>query len=129
MLALVDNVPKVLNLKQILEYYIAHQEDVITRRVNFDLDKARREAHIFEGYKIAIDNIDEIIKIIRASASIADAKLQLMERFGLSEAQAQAIVEMTLGRLSGLERQKIEERLAGLYALIGDLESILADEG
>ena len=128
MLALVDNVPKVLNLKQILNHYIAHQEEVITRRVKFDLEKARREAHIYEGYKIAIDNIEEVIKVIRASASVADAKVQLMERFGLTEIQAQAIVEMTLGRLSGLERQKIEERLLALYATISELEGILADE-
>ena len=127
MLALVNNVPKILNLKQILSHYIAHQEEVITRRVKFDLDKARREAHIFEGYKIAIDYIDEVIKIIRASASVSDAKAALMERFGLTEIQAQAIVEMTLGRLSGMERQKIEERLLKLYATIAELEGILAD--
>jgi len=128
MLALVNNVPKVLNLKQILSHYIAHQEEVITRRVKFDLAKAKREAHIFEGYKIAIDNIEEVIKVIRASASISDAKEKLMARFGLSDIQAQAIVEMTLGRLSGMERQKIEERLAALYATIKELEEILADE-
>ncbi len=128
MLALVNNVPKVLNLKQILKYYLAHQEEVITRRVKFDLEKARREAHIFEGYKIAIDNIEEVIEVIRASASIADAKAQLMERFGLTDIQAQAIVEMTLGRLSGMERQKIEERLMKLYETIAELEGILADE-
>ncbi len=128
MLALVNNVPKILNLKQILTHYIEHQEEVITRRVKFDLAKAKREAHIYEGYKIAIDNIEEVIKVIRASASISDAKLQLMERFGLSDVQAQAIVEMTLGRLSGMERQKIEERLAQLYATIKELEDILADE-
>jgi len=129
MLALVDNVPKILNLKQILTHYIVHQEEVITRRVKFDLAKAKREAHIYEGYKIAIDNIEEVIKVIRASASISDAKVQLMNRFGLTEIQAQAIVEMTLGRLSGMERQKIEERLAILYATIEELEGILADEG
>ncbi len=128
MIALVDNVPKVLNLKQILEYYIEHQESVITRRVSFDLSKAKKEAHIYEGYKIAIDNIEEIINIIRASSSVSDAKVQLMERFGLTEAQAQAIVEMTLGRLSGMERQKIEDRLARLYETIEELEAILADE-
>ncbi len=127
MLALVNNVPKILNLKQILSHYIAHQEEVITRRVKFDLDKARREAHIFEGYKIAIDYIDEVIKIIRASASVSDAKAALMERFGLTEIQAQAIVEMTLGRLSGMERQKIEDRLLKLYATIAEFEAILAD--
>ncbi len=128
MVALVDNVPKLLNLKEILSHYIAHQEEVITRRVKFDLEKAKREAHIYEGYKIAIDNIEEVIKVIRASASVSDAKVQLMERFGLSEIQAQAIVEMTLGRLSGMERQKIEERLLSLYNTITELEGILADE-
>ncbi len=128
MLALVNNVPKILNLKQILKHYLAHQEEVITRRVKFDLDKAEREAHIYEGYKIAIDNIEEVIKVIRASASISDAKTQLMERFGLTDVQAQAIVEMTLGRLSGMERQKIEERLAKLYETIDELRGILADE-
>ncbi len=128
MLALVDNVPKILNLKQILRHYITHQEEIITRRVTFDLEKAKREAHIFEGYKIAIDNIEEVIKVIRASASVSDAKVQLMERFGLTDIQAQAIVDMTLGRLSGLERQKIEERLLKLYETIAELEGILADE-
>jgi len=128
MLAIVNGEPKVLGLKSILQHYIAHQEDVETRRVKFDLDKAEREAHIFEGYKIAIDNIDRIIEIIRASMSIPDAKEQLIAEFSLSEAQAQAIVEMTLGRLSGLERQKIEDRLATLAGIIADLRSILADE-
>ncbi len=128
MLALVDNIPRVLNLKEILTYYIQHQEEVIVRRTKFELEKALHEAHINEGYKIATDNIDEVISIIRASASIPDAKANLMERFGLSELQAQAIVEMTLGRLSGLERQKVEERLAKLYALIEELRGILADE-
>ncbi len=129
MLALVNNVPKVLNLKQILEYYVAHQEDVITRRVKFDLEKAKREAHILEGLKIAIDNIDEVIETIKKSASIPDAKAKLMERFGLDDIQAQAIVEMTLGRLSGLERQKIEDRLLKLEQIIAELTAILADEG
>ncbi len=128
MLALVDNIPKVLNLKEVLTYYIQHQEDVITRRTKFELEKALHEAHINEGYKIATDNIDEVINIIRASASIPDAKAKLMERFALTEIQAQAIVEMTLGRLSGLERQKVEDRLAKLYAQIEELRGILADE-
>ncbi len=127
MLALVNNVPKVLNLKQILSHYVAHQEEVITRRTAFDLEKAKREAHILEGYKIVIDNIDEVIKIIRASASISDAKERLIERFGFTDVQAQAIVEMTLGRLSGMERQKIEERLDVLHATIEELTGILAD--
>ena len=128
MLALVDNIPKVLNLKEVLSYYIKHQEDVIVRRTKFELEKALHEAHINEGYKIATDNIDEVINIIRASASIPDAKAKLMERFDLSELQAQAIVEMTLGRLSGLERQKVEDKLAKLYAQIEELRGILADE-
>lgn len=129
MLALVDNVPRVLNLKQILGYYIKHQEDVITRRIKFDLEKAKREAHILEGLRIATDNIDEVIEIIKKSASIPDAKEKLMVRFSLDDIQAQAIVDMTLGRLSGLERQKVEERLAKLYALIEELTADLNDEG
>lgn len=128
MLALVNGEPRVLNLKEILSYYIRHRENVITRRTKFELAKAERDAHIYEGYCIAIDNIDEVVHIIRSSASIPDAKANLMARFGLSDVQAQAIVEMTLGRLSGLERQKIEDRLKDLYALIADLKDILADE-
>ena len=128
MVALVNGVPKLLNLKEVLNHYLVHRKEVVTRRVKFDLAKAEHEAHIYEGYKIAIDNIDEVISIIRASASIADAKANLMERFALSEAQAQAIVDMTLGKLSGMERQKIEDRLAALYNLIKELKEILADE-
>ncbi|MBQ4316861.1 MAG: DNA gyrase subunit A [Clostridia bacterium] len=128
MVALVNGVPKLLNLKEVLNHYLVHRKEVVTRRVKFDLAKAEHEAHIYEGYKIAIDNIDEVISIIRASASISDAKVRLMERFGLSEAQAQAIVDMTLGKLSGMERQKIEDRLAFLYNLIKELKEILADE-
>ena len=127
MLALVNGEPKTLNLKEVLWYYLKHQEEVIVRRVRFDLEKAEKQAHIYEGYKIALDYIDEIIKIIRASASVADAKANLMERFGLTEIQAQAIVEMQLGRLSGMERQKIEETLQGLYARISEYKAILAD--
>ena len=128
MLALVRGEPKMLTLKQMLEEYVAHQEDVVTRRVRFELRKAENEAHIREGQKIAIDNIDRVIEIIRASASIPDAKQALMDSFGLTDVQAQAIVEMTLGRLSGLERKKIEERLAELYAMIAEYKAILADE-
>ena len=102
LIALVDKVPKLLNLKQIIDYYIAHQEDVIIRRTRFDLRKAKERAHLLEGYKIVIDNVDEVIRIIRASKSIADAKVQLCERFALDELQATAIVQMQLGRLSGL---------------------------
>lgn len=128
MLALVNGEPKVLPLKSILEEYIRFQEEVITRRVKYDLAKALREEHIFEGYKIAIDNIDEVIKIIRASADVASAKENLKERFALSDEQAQAIVSMTLGKLSGMERDKVEARLAELAKLIAEYRSILADE-
>ena len=129
MLALVNNEPKVLTLPQILDHYIAHQEQVIVRRTQFDLDKARAKAHIFEGYKIALDNIDEIVQIMKTSPSIPESKVKLMERFGLSDLQAQAIVEMTLGKLTGMERSKIEDELARLHALILELEGILADMG
>ena len=128
MLAIVDGVPRVLNLKEILTYYVTFQEDVVTRKVQYELKKAIDEMHIYEGYHIAIDNIDEIIAIIKASDSIPSARAALMERFGLSEAQAQAIVEMTLGKLSGLERTKIEDRLARLRETVEELRAILADE-
>ena len=128
MLALVNNEPKTLSLPQILDYYIAHQESVIIRRTQFELDKALARQHILEGYKIANDNIDEIVELMKTSKSIPDSKERLMERYGLSEIQAQAIVEMTLGRLTGLERQKIEDELARLSALIADLRDILANE-
>ena len=127
MVVLEDNVPKCLGLKPILEAYIRHQEEVIERRTNFDLKRARHELHINEGYRIAIDHIDEVINIIRASESIANAKENLIARFEFSEAQAQAIVEMTLGRLSGLERQKINDKIAQLEEKIADLEAILSD--
>ncbi|HAN21491.1 MAG: DNA gyrase subunit A [Clostridiales bacterium GWF2_36_10] len=128
MLALVNGEPKTLNLKEMLVHYIGHQKDVITRRTIFELEKAEREAHIYEGLKIAIDNIDEVIQIIRSSSNICEAKENLIARFGFTEIQAQAIVEMTLGRLSGLERKKIEDRLISLYALIEELKGILADK-
>ncbi len=127
MLALVKNEPKVLNLAQILDHYIAHQESVIYRRTKFELDKALARAHILEGYKIAIDNIDEIVTIMKTSPSIPRSKEILIERFGLTEIQAQAIVEMTLGKLTGLETQKIEDELAKLHSLIEELKAILAD--
>ncbi len=128
MVALVDNVPKLLGLKPILEAYIKHQQEVVERRAKFDLKKAMQELHINEGYRKAIDHIEEVIKIIRASDSVGDAKEKLIERFEFSQAQAQAIVEMTLGRLSGLERQKINDRIAALEAKIKELNEILADE-
>ena len=127
LIALVDKVPKVLNLKQIIDYYIAHQEDVITRRTRFELRKAKERAHLLEGYKTVIDNVDEVIRIIRASKSIADAKEQLCARFGLDDIQATAIVQMQLGRLSGLEREKIETEYEGVLEKIGEYEGILAD--
>ena len=128
MLALVNNEPKILNLRQVLGVYISHQETVIRNRVKFDLDKALREAHINEGYKIAIDNIDEVITIIRNSPDTPTARENLKIRFSLSEEQAQAIVQMTLGRLSGMERQKVETRLAELYKAIDEYRAILADD-
>ncbi len=127
MLALVNGEPKVLNLPQILDHYIAHQESVITRRTQFELEKAEARAHILEGYKIVNDNIDEIVALIRSTASIPDAKEKLMVGYGLSDIQAQAVVEMTLGKLTGLERQKIEDELLKLHNLITDLKGILAD--
>ena len=128
MLALVNGEPKTLGLKPLLNHYIAFQEDVIVRRTKFEKAKAEAERHIYEGYKIAIDNIDEVISIIRSSESTPIAKENLIKRFLLSEAQAQAIVEMTLGRLSGLERQKIEDRIVKLNELISELNEILSDE-
>ena len=128
MLAVVGQEPKVLSLPQILDYYIEHQESVIRRRTEFDLNKAKARAHIFEGYKIALDNIDEIVQIMKTSPSIPMSKQTLMERFGLTDIQAQAIVEMTLGRLTGMERQKIQDELDRLHALIAELEGILADD-
>ncbi len=127
MIALVNGEPKVLNLRQILKVYVNHQEEVITNRVKFDLAKAQHEAHINEGYKIAIDHIDEVISIIRASEDQPKARENLRVRFDLSEEQAQAIVAMTLGRLSGMERQKVEAKLVELYAAIGEYRAILAD--
>ena len=128
MLVIDGGEPKTLSLPEILDRYITFQEEVIVNRTKFDLDKALREMHILEGYKIAIDNIDEVIAIIKGSESIPNAKERLMERFALSDAQAQAIVEMTLGKLSGLERQKVEDRLAKLAVIVEELRGILADE-
>lgn len=128
MLALVNGEPKVLGLKELLSVYIKHQEEVVRRRTQFELEKATKRAHILEGLKIAIENIDEVIAIIRGSKSIPDAKDQLTLRFGLDDAQTQAIVEMQLGKLSNLETVKIEDELDRLCALIAELRSILADE-
>lgn len=128
MLAIVDGQPKTLTLIEILNEYIKFQKSVITRRVNFDLKKAEERAHILEGLKIALDFIDEVIAMLRASKSIQEGKQALMDRFGLDEVQAQAIVQMQLGRLTGLERQKIEDELAVLAEKIADFRDILANE-
>ena len=128
MLALVDNQPKILNLKEMLIHYLNHQKDVVTRRTKYELNKAEERAHILEGLLIALDNIDEVIQIIRNSADVSTAKLTLMERFGLSDAQAQAIVDMRLRALTGLERDKIQQEYNELQVLIGKLKAILSDE-
>ncbi len=129
MLAIVDGEPKILSLPEVLDKYIAHQESVIIRRTKFDLDKALAREHIYLGYKKALDHIDEIIEVIKKSPSIPVAKERLIELFDFSEIQAQAIVDMTLGKLTGLEKQKIEDELARLQALIAELRGILADIG
>ena len=128
MLALVDGVPKVLNLKQVLENYIIHQIDVITRRTKFDLNKAEKRAHILSGYIIALDNIDRVITIIRSSKTDTEAKNKLTEEFGLSKEQSEAILEMKLRRLTGLERDKIESELEELNKNIAYFKSVLNDD-
>ncbi|MDY5648630.1 MAG: DNA gyrase subunit A [Lachnospiraceae bacterium] len=128
MLALVDNEPKILNLKDMLKYYLKHQEDVVTRRTKYDLNKAEERAHILKGLLIALDNIDEVIQIIRGSRSTQIAKENLMERFGLDDVQAQAIVDMRLRALTGLEREKLEQEYKELMERIAELKAILADE-
>ena len=126
-LSLVNNEPKVLNLQEMLKYYLLHQKEVITRRTKYDLNKAEERAHILEGLLIALDNIDEVISIIRGSRTTAEAKKNLMERFGLSEAQSQAIVDMRLKALTGLEREKLESEYAELMKRIHELRAILSD--
>ncbi len=128
MLAIVNGEPKILTLKEMLQHYIDHQVDVITRRTAYDLRKAQERAHILEGLKIAIDNIDEVIAIIRKSKDQSSAKLGLMERFGLDDAQAQAIVSMRLGQLTNMEQTKIEDEIAALAAKIAEYNEILASE-
>ena len=128
MLALVDNTPRILNLKQILENYLKHRYTVITRRVQFDLNKAEARAHILEGFRIALDNIDEVIRIIRASRDANIAREELMKSFGFTEIQARAILDMRLQRLTGLERDKIDQEYNELMLLITDLKAILADD-
>ncbi|MDY4835286.1 MAG: DNA gyrase subunit A [Frisingicoccus sp.] len=128
LLALVNNEPMVLNLKQILELYLKHQEEVITRRSRYELNKAEERAHILQGLLIALDHIDEVIRIIRSSKNVAEAKEKLIESFGLTDIQAQAIVDMRLRALTGLEREKLENEYAELQAKIAELKAILADE-
>lgn len=128
MLALVNNEPKIMNLFEMLDYYLKHQEEVVTRRTQYELNKAEERAHILEGLLIAQDNIDEVIKIIRGAQNIQAAKAELMERFGLSDAQAQAIVDMRLRALNGLERAKLEKEYKELMEKIAELKAILADE-
>ena len=128
MLALVNGQPKVLNLKQILYHYVQHQKDVVTRRTKFELNKAEARAHILEGLRIALDNIDAVISLIRASKTTQEAKSGLMEKFGLTDIQAQAILDMRLQRLTGLERDKIEAEYEELIKKINRLKEILANE-
>lgn len=129
MLAIVDGVPKILNLKEMLTQYVNFQQEIIRRRTEFDLKKAKDREHILEGLKIAIDFIDEVISIIRNSKDQATAKVNLMERFGLDDVQAQAIVQMRLGQLTNMERTKIEDEIAALKTKIEEYNAILADEG
>ena len=128
MLALVDNQPKVLNLYEMLNYYLIHQEEVVTRRTKYDLNKAEERAHILQGLLTALDNIDEVINIIRSSKNTQEAKDRLMERFALTDVQAQAIVDMRLRALTGLEREKLENEYAELMERITELKEILADK-
>lgn len=128
MLALVNNEPKVLNILEMLQYYLKHQEEVVTRRIKYDLNKAEERAHILQGLLTALDHIDEVIRIIRGSDTVLAAKTQLMERFGLSDAQAQAIVDMRLRTLTGLERGRLESEYQELVVKIEELKAILADE-
>lgn len=128
MLALIDNQPKVMNLLDMLNYYLDHQKDVVTRRTKYDLNKAEERDHILQGLLIALDHIDEVIRIIRASASTPEAKMNLIERFGFTDVQAQAIVDMRLRALTGLEREKLENEHKELMEKIKELKAILADE-
>ena len=128
MLALIDNQPKVMNLLDMLNYYLEHQKDVVTRRTKYDLNKAEERDHILQGLLKALDHIDEVIRIIRASASTAEAKMNLIERFEFTDVQAQAIVDMRLRALTGLEREKLENEHKELMAKIKELKAILADE-
>ena len=127
MLALVDSRPKVLNIKELVGTYIKHRKEIVIRRTKFELEKSGRRAHILEGLRIALDHIDEIIKLIRASKTSAEAKIGLQDNFALSEIQAQAILEMQLQRLTGLERDKIENEYKELLKLIAHLKGIFIE--
>lgn len=127
MLALVNGAPKQMGIKEMLQHYVDHQIDVVVRRTQFDLKKAEDRAHILEGLRIALDHIDEIIRLIRESQNDAEARSGLMERFKLTEIQANAILEMRLRRLTGLERDKIENEYQELLKTIADLKDILAN--
>jgi len=128
MLALVNNEPRIMNLLDMLKHYLKHQEEVVTRRTKYDLNKAEERAHILEGLLIALDNIDEVIHIVRSSRTTQEAKQRLCERFGLTDVQAQAIVDMRIRALTGLEREKLENEYRELQARIAELKAILADE-
>ncbi len=128
MLALVNGEPRVLNILDMLKYYLKHQEEVVTRRTKYELNKAEERAHILQGLLIALDNIDEVIQIVRSSRTTQEAKQRLMERFSLSDVQAQAIVDMRIRALTGLEREKLEAEFAELQARIAELKAILGDE-
>src|SRR5699024_2704270 len=128
MLSLVDGQPKVLTVKQCLEHYLEHQKVIIKRRTAFELRRAEARAHILEGLRIALDHLDEVITLIRNSKTTDIARESLIERFNLSEKQAQAILDMRLQRLTGLEREKIESEYSELKQLIDELKAILADE-
>ena len=126
-LALVDGQPQTLGLKPLLQHYITYRREVIRRRTEFDLARAQERAHILEGLKVALDNLDEVIKTIRAAADVDAARAELMKRFGLSEPQANAILEMQLRRLAALERKKIEDEYESVIRLIAELEDLLAN--
>lgn len=128
MLALVNNEPKVMNILDMLKYYLKHQEEVVTRRTKYDLNKAEERAHILQGLLIALDNIDEVIKIIRGSKNVQEAKAELISRFDLSEVQAQAIVDMRLRALTGLEREKLEAEYAELMKKSKNIGQFLRTE-
>lgn len=127
MLSLVNNVPRVLNLKEMLNEYIKHRFDVITRRTAFDLDKAEKRAHILKGYQIALENIDRIIELIRASSDGTVAREQLIEKYAFTDIQARSILDMKLQRLTGLEREKIDTEFKEIEALIKELREVLED--